>query len=111
MRIAVPVSENVLSPHFGHCQEFALFCADENKKITAEERLAPPKHEPGILPQWLGGLSVNTVIAGGMGTRAQQLFTANNIDVVVGAPSQEPREVVEAYLAGQLQCGDNVCDH
>jgi len=71
----------------------------------------PPPNQSGLLPQWLSELSVALVIAGGMGQRAQQLFAENNIDVVVGAPDNEPKELISQYLTGRLQCGQNLCDH
>src|SRR4030043_861710 len=86
MRIAIPVTDGKLSAHFGHCQQFAIIDVDpKTKKLTNTEMLTPPAHEPGILPKWPRGLCVDLVIAGGMGQRAQQLFTQHNIDVAVGA--------------------------
>ena len=112
MRIAIPVTEGKLSAHFGHCQEFALIDADrESKTITATEMLAAPPHEPGLLPRWLAEKGAEMIIAGGMGGRAQGLFQQQKIAVVVGAPSDTPEAVVNAYLQGSLQTGDNVCDH
>lgn len=112
MKIAIPVANNQLCMHFGHCETFAVLTADEQtKKITGRENLVPPPHEPGVLPAWLGEQKVNVIIAGGMGQRAQQLFTAQNIQVVVGAPSESPETLVQSYLAGTLQSGANTCDH
>ena len=112
MKIAIPVTDGKLSSHFGHCEQFAIIDVDSGgKDIQGEKLVAPPPHEPGLLPKWLSGLSVDLVIAGGMGQRAQQLFAQNNIDVVVGAPDNEPHQLVLQYLAGQLQCGQNICDH
>jgi len=31
--------------------------------------------------------------------------------VICGAPSQEPDEVLNSYLKGTLETGDNACDH
>ena len=75
MIIAIPVANKALCMHFGHCQTFRLFEVDDNNTITKIEDKVPPPHEPGVLPKWLGELNVNLVIAGGMGMRAQQLFT------------------------------------
>ncbi|MBN2493835.1 MAG: NifB/NifX family molybdenum-iron cluster-binding protein [Deltaproteobacteria bacterium] len=112
MKIAIPVVQGALCLHFGHCQEFALFDVDpEKKKIIDSRTLPPPAHEPGALPKWLGGQGVNVVIAGGMGIRAQQIFEQSGIQVVIGAPAKSAREVVQAYLEGRLAVGDNVCDH
>jgi predicted Fe-Mo cluster-binding NifX family protein len=112
MRIAIPVTDGKLSAHFGHCEQFAIIDADSNsKEIRSEELLTPPAHEPGVLPKWLNENKADVIIAGGMGRRAQQLFAQNNIEVVVGATENEPREVVLQYLNGSLQCGQNICDH
>ena len=75
MKIAIPVTNGRLSSHFGHCEQFAVVDVDDvGKSITNSELLTPPVHEPGVLPKWLSEMSVNLVIAGGMGQRALQLF-------------------------------------
>jgi len=112
MRIAIPLTAGKLSSHFGHCEQFAIIDIDnDSKNIKSQELVEPPAHEPGVLPRWLAGLHVDLIIAGGMGQRAQQLFAENNIDVVVGAPDNEPQELISQYLAGQLKTGQNICDH
>ncbi|MFA7256866.1 MAG: NifB/NifX family molybdenum-iron cluster-binding protein [Kiritimatiellales bacterium] len=112
MKIAIPVANEKLCMHFGHCETFAVLTVDpQTKKITGRENLVPPPHEPGVLPAWLGEQKVNVIIAGGMGQRAQQLFAEQNIQVVVGAPAEAPEALVETYLAGTLQSGANACDH
>jgi predicted Fe-Mo cluster-binding NifX family protein len=112
MRIAIPVTDGRLSPHFGHCEQFAIIDTFGNSKnIQSEEVVTTPPHQPGVLPEWLSGLNVELVIASGIGRRAQQLFRQNNIDVVVGAPHNTPKELVMQYLTGQMRCGQNVCDH
>jgi ATP-binding protein involved in chromosome partitioning len=112
MKIAIPVTNGKLSSHFGHCEQFAVIDVDADKKnVTNTAMLTPPAHEPGVLPKWLGEMGVNLIIAGGMGQRAMQLFGQNNIEVIIGAPDNEPQQVVADYLNGRLQCGNNVCDH
>ena len=112
MKIAIPLVEGKLSAHFGHCEKFAVVDVDpESKTIRSQDLLAPPAHEPGVLPAWLAEQGVSVIIAGGMGQRAQGLFTQQNIEVVVGAPAEMPEALVSNYLAGTLQVGDNICDH
>ena len=111
MIIAIPVANETLCMHFGHCQTFRLFEVDDNNTIVKVEDKVPPMHEPGVLPKWLGELNVNLVIAGGMGMRAQQLFAQAGVKVLTGAPGDDPQKVVEAFLANTLETGDNVCDH
>lgn len=112
MRIAIPLAEGKLCMHFGHCQQFAIIDVDtKENKITNRQDLTPPPHEPGVLPRWLGEQKVSTIIAGGMGGRAQSLFTEQNIEVVVGAPAEAPEGLVSAFLSGTLKTGINACDH
>lgn len=112
MKIAIPLAEGRLSMHFGHCEQFALVEVDEAAKTAGKtELLTPPSHEPGVLPRWLHEQGASVIIASGMGMRAQQLFAQNNITVVVGAPAEQPEQLVSAYLSGTLEAGDNVCDH
>lgn len=112
LKIAIPLAEGKLCMHFGHCEKFAVLDVDQaSKKITNRTDLVPPPHAPGVLPVWLHENGVTMVIAGGMGQRAQQIFASNDIEVLVGAPADSPENLVAAYLAGTLKCGDNVCDH
>jgi len=112
MRIAIPLVQGKLSLHFGHCDQFAIFDIDDNlKKVINRKDASPPGHEPGLLPRWLHENNVSVIIAGGMGQRAQQLFAQNDIEVVIGAPSGMPEELVSAYLQNTLEAGDNICDH
>lgn len=112
MKIAIPLADGKLTAHFGHCAQFAIVDVDrESKTIKEQVVLDPPPHEPGVLPAWLAEQGVNVIIAGGMGQRAQTLFTDKSIEVVVGAPVDTPEALVSDYLAGTLQVGDNVCDH
>ena len=112
MRIAIPLVQDRLSLHFGHCEEFAMVDVDgQAKKISNIAKLRPPAHQPGVLPQWLNEQQADVIIAGGMGRRAQQLFAQNNIRVVIGASDQSPEQLVEAYLNGTLETGNNICDH
>ena len=111
MKIAVPLVDGSLSMHFGHCDRFAIMDVNDTGIVTNREDLVPPAHQPGVLPEWLGNLGINYVIAGGMGSRAQNLFASQGISVIVGAPFKTPEELAEMCVSGTLKNGDNVCDH
>jgi predicted Fe-Mo cluster-binding NifX family protein len=112
MKYAVPVAGGAMSPHFGHCEEFAFFDVDEQKKaIVNREYIPSPEHQPGLLPAWLAEKGAKVVIAGGMGPRAVDLLRQYGIDVVIGAAEDDPEQAVLRHLGGSLEIGDNVCDH
>ena len=110
--IAIPVADGQLCMHFGHCEQFALLDVDTvSKEVKNIRHLDPPPHEPGLLPRWLHEQGANMIIAGGMGRRAQDNFMEQGIQVIVGVPAAPPETVVQAYLDGKLQSGQNLCDH
>jgi ATP-binding protein involved in chromosome partitioning len=112
MKIAIPVSAGRLCPHFGHCEQFALIEIDQTTGQPNQPKyLTPPPHEPGVLPGWLHEQGADVIIAGGMGQRAQQLFSQHGIQVVVGVESNTPLELATAYCHGALAPGQNPCDH
>lgn len=112
MKIAIPLADGLLCAHFGHCQQFVLISIDSgNREILSKELATPPPHEPGMLPKWLKDAGVTSIICGGMGQRAQDLFRQYGIEVLVGATPGTPEMLVEAYIDGTLVTGENVCDH
>jgi len=112
MRIAIPMADGKLAVHFGHCRQFALIDADpDTAAVGRPAHLDAPPHEPGVLPKWLAHNGVDVVIAGGMGRRAIDLFAQHGIEVIVGAPSDDPETIARAYVNDTLTSGSNVCDH
>ena len=111
LRIAFPTNDRLnVEEHFGHCAEFKILNT-KGGKIVSEEFLTPPVHEPGVYPKFLADKGVTTIIAGGMGGKAQDLLTQNNIEVFMGINSEIPEALVEQYLQNKLVSGENQCDH
>jgi predicted Fe-Mo cluster-binding NifX family protein len=110
MKFAVPTFNNELTAHFGHCEKFAIIETDNNT-IVKEEFINPPVHHPGAYPRFLAEMGVDVIIAGGMGHKAQTLFSENNIEVCVGVVQGSPKELVQQFLDNTLTTGHNLCDH
>lgn len=107
MRIAVAAMGKDVAGHFGHCENFILFDATD-EKIIAFETVPNPGHKPGFLPNFLADKGVNVIISGGMGGGAVDIFNERGVEVVVGA-SGDAREAAEAYLTGELISTGSVC--
>lgn len=107
MRIAVASDNEMVTEHFGHCERFILFDA-ENDKVEKSETIANPGHRPGFLPNFLADRGVNVIISGGMGGGAVDIFNQRNIEVIVGARGNA-RDAVEAYLKGSLKSTGTIC--
>ena len=109
-RIAIPVENGKLCPHFGHCQAFA-FVDVSNNVITKVTILDPPEHQPGTFPRFVANQGATEVIGGGMGPQAISLFNDAGINVFIGAPVEEPEKLVNDFIQGKLQLSANYCDH
>ena len=109
MIIAVATEGNVVAQHFGRCPEYTLYKI-VNGAVSEEKRIPNPGHEPGFLPGYLANMGVKTIVAGGMGPRAQSLFAGEEIDTYIGV-SGPVSVVIDAYLSGELRSGPSTCDH
>lgn len=109
VKVAVATEGAYVAPHFGHCAEYTLFEIADGK-VQSRVSIPNPGHTPGFLPEYLAGLGVTHVIAGGMGARARELFAARGITTLVGARGLVST-VVEDFLAGKLETGPSLCHH
>ncbi|HHT77193.1 MAG TPA: P-loop NTPase [Clostridiaceae bacterium] len=105
--IAVAAENKKVTEHFGHCEHFVVFEAQDGQ-ITGEKIYENPGHKPGFLPNYLHDLGVNVIIAGGMGGGAVDIFNEKGIEVIVGATG-EAKDAVNAYLIGELESTGSVC--
>jgi predicted Fe-Mo cluster-binding NifX family protein len=108
--------EGSLSAHFGRCPFYTFVNAERDQILGFEVVKNPyfPNHQPGVIPQFIYSQKANVMIAGGMGPRAIDLFNQLGIDVATGAQGKV-RDVVEAYLRGEIQgvvaCEQHGHDH
>lgn len=110
MKIAVASEKNLVTAHFGHCENFNYFYV-ENNEIVKEESVPNPGHKPGFLPNFLNDNKVNVIISGGMGGGAVDIFNELGIEVVTGATG-DARTVVQNYIKGSFKSTGTVCkDH
>jgi len=107
-KFAVAVEADQISQHFGYCDGF-LIVEHENEKETKRDFLPNPGHRPGFLPVFLKEKGIDTIITGGMGSRAQGMFNDAGIDVITGAAGSVD-ETVTAYLKDTLISSGAVCN-
>lgn len=107
MRIAVASEGTKVTGHFGHCEGFAIFDA-ENGAIVQRDTIPNPGHRPGFLPNFLADQGVQVIISGGMGGGAVEIFNQRNVKVVTGATG-DVRDAAERYASGALVSTDSVC--
>ena len=107
MKIAVASVNGMVTEHFGYCESFSIFEA-ENNLIVKSESIPNPGHKPGFLPNFLNDMGVNVVISGGMGGGAVTIFNEKNIEVITGAKGSS-EAVANSYLQGVLKSTGSIC--
>lgn len=109
MRIVISTENGKVAQHFGRCPEFTLVDIG-NGAITKKEVVPNPGHAPGVLPKYFNELGCKTIIAGGMGNRAQQLFMTYGMDWIIGVQGDIDK-VIDQYIDGSLTAGDSMREH
>lgn len=109
MKIAVACDKRAVTNHFGHCESFVLFEV-ENSNIMNEESIPNPGHKPGYLPNFLADLGIDTIISGGMGAGAVEIFQERGIETVLGAQG-DVLDTCKRYMRGELKSSGSVCNH
>lgn len=107
LKIAVASEGKSVTEHFGHCEIFNIFEA-ENNQIINSQSVNNPGHRPGFLPNFLNDMGVNVIISGGMGGGAIEIFNEKGIEVITGAKG-DALEAANSYLKGSLKSTGSVC--
>jgi len=107
MKIAISTDGQYVSPHFGRCPEFTIVEIEDNRLIN-KKKISNPGHHPGYLPQYLSKIGVGCIVAGGMGTRARELFRQANIEAILGVEG-EIEEVISKIIDDSLEGGESIC--
>lgn len=107
IKIAVASEKEIVTQHFGHCENFNIFEVEDNR-IVRSTSIPNPGHRPGFLPNFLNDMGVNVIISGGMGGGAVDIFNEKNIEVIVGARG-DSKKAAEEYLKGSLKSTGSIC--
>jgi predicted Fe-Mo cluster-binding NifX family protein len=107
MRVAISTDGEYVSAHFGRCPAFTIFDIDEGR-VVGREMIENPGHQPGFIPRFLHDRGVNCIIAGGMGPRAAEIFSALGMEAIVGVAGKVS-DTVALLLEGRLSGGSSLC--
>jgi predicted Fe-Mo cluster-binding NifX family protein len=109
MKIAISTDQGYVSAHFGRCPSYTIIEIKEGQ-IQNREEISNPGHQPGFLPQYLSERGVSCIVAGGMGPRAQSLFSQKNIEFIIGVQGSVD-EIIQKLVNQELEPGEDLCDH
>ena len=111
MKIAIPTKENnQIDAHFGHCEFYTIFLVSDQNEIISETILESPKGCgcKSNIAYDLAQMDVRIMLAGGIGDGAVNKLASQNIQVVRNCKG-DVHQLVEEYLAGNIQDGGSNC--
>lgn len=108
MKIAVATDNGNVARHFGRCPCYTLAFLEKGQ-IKEQQVIENPGHQPGFLPGFLAEKNIDCIIAGGMGQRAQKLFSNKDIQTITGITG-EVENVLEKMARGRLHPGEDLCE-
>jgi len=107
MKVAVSTDSGMVAEHFGRCPQFTI--AEINGgKVEKAETIENPGHATGFLPNFFSEKGIDVLVAGGAGSRAQQICSELGIKLVLGI-SGKVGEVLEMLAKGELEEGESSC--
>jgi predicted Fe-Mo cluster-binding NifX family protein len=111
MKIAVPTKENnQIDAHFGHCEFYQIYAIADENKIVSVERMDSPQGCgcKSNIAETFQNEGIKIMLAGGIGEGAINKLKAHGVNVVRNCQG-DVTEIVERYLAGNVQDGGSSC--
>ena len=97
-RIAVPVDAGLVAAEIGATKQMYFFDIDSTNHIVQESMIVFPEDRLADVPGFLIENSANEIILGDMPQELIDVFLENQIGIVLGAPSNKPKLIVEDFL-------------
>ena len=112
MKIALPLTaSNEFASHYGDAVKFEVYEVDRGQKAVRRRLIVTPQDSgPCSWPTLLRAAGVELVLAAGMGATARGHMAGHGLEVLVGVPVSRPDLMVAAWLAGELQPVENLCE-
>ena len=106
-KIAIPVLNQKLSPHFTTSPLFKFYYV-EDQTIIKESLMHIPSQLSESLPVWLAKKGITDVITREIEHKQISLFNQHKINVFVGVKLENPIDLVQEYIDGTLETSDNL---
>jgi predicted Fe-Mo cluster-binding NifX family protein len=108
MKIAIAKDGSAVSGHFGHCEGFAVYTADNEVVTFGGELTSTEGHNSAA--SLLASQGVTHVLSGGMGQRARDMLQEQGIISILGVQG-EIDQVARKFFAGAIIDSAPLCTH
>jgi hypothetical protein len=106
-RVAIPVTNNLLSEFFGTCSHYEIF-EIEKKVLNKYQLLIPDRIDITELPAWLEKMGITDVVSFRVNPKIMKLFASKKVNLFVGIPFNTPDAIIDDYLKGRLESNGKI---
>jgi hypothetical protein len=106
-KVAVPVTQGLLSEYFGQCNHYEVFLID-NGIVRSEEIEMPSGKNVANMLEWAKSTGITDIIAHRIDKNLINLFLPQRISIFVGIPIAPPKSLIEDYLNGNLKSNQQI---
>lgn len=106
-KIAIPVLNHKLCPHFASSLMFQVFHVN-GQLIVKEYSIQTPTQMSESLTTWIANKDITDIIARGIEYKDIDFFNQHKINVFVGVKLETPSNLVYEYIDGTLETHDNL---
>ncbi len=103
--------DSSISQHFGRAPCFVVVeLNDQNESIDVVVHQNPyaGARKPGGIPNFVKTLNADTLVIGGIGQKATEIFSHLDIKIISGV-SGNVRTVLDKIIKGEIESSDEVC--
>lgn len=108
-RVAIPVTNQLLSEYFGECSHYEIFEIDKKVLIRKEMEIPAGTGMPE-LPEWLEKQGITDVITYKVSAKIISLFASRKVNLFVGIPINPPQVLIDDYLHGRLESNQKIIE-
>ncbi len=111
VKIAMPTNGDMINQHFGQSKSFLIATIEKQQVVKRQELSSEAlQHNHSGLSGLFKTEGVSLVITGGIGKPALDALQQSGLEVIKGA-SGKCEEVLDRYLAGNLNDQNVTCSH
>ncbi len=109
MKIAVASKADMISEHFGHCEDLNFYEIVDGKVLN-HEFMNNSGYDCKSLPQLIKDKGMEVIIAGGIGKGAVNRCESVGLKVICGIKGSAEKAALE-FEAGNLKSTGELCSH
>lgn len=108
-RIAIPISDEKISPKFGECEIFRIYEV-ENEMVLQHYNLLKSEKNLENLPDLLANENVTDAIVNKIDKSIISSFMKKKINLFIGFSQEDPDLLIEKYLDGSLNSDKKIIE-